>query len=142
MAALNFSNMGRNDLDAPAQGNGQAQGQKKPAAKIWLNYGITITVPTDDGGTEEVFVSAFGVPVDNIEPPKPYTGQNPRMRRIAEAKAMVYHAVYNGGMELEPGAVTPVNGLEAELRRVGVAQTPSTSENPMLEQIEARLKIG
>lgn len=137
---LNFTAMGRKDLEAPDQGSNQ--NQKRPAATIWLNIGTTVELPAEGGGTEEVFVNVFGVPVDNVEAPKPYTGKNERMRQISEVKTMLYQAMLNGGTELDPGVVVPVNGLDLELRKVGAAQAPTAADNDMLKQLSNRIKIG
>lgn len=121
---------------APAAAN------QKPKAQNWANFGATFEMPDGNGGVENVFVSIFGVPVDTLDPVKPYTGNNQRMRHITEAKALMLSMLQGAAAEMEPGQALPVNGFEIELRRVGAVQVSAEGENPALEQIASRFKIG
>lgn len=137
MSNLDFLKVQPTAQTAPA-----AAPAPKKTAENWLNFGRTFTFPDGNGGTEEVFVSAFGVPVDLMSEPKPYTGKNERMRHINEAKTLMLKLVQEAAAAMASGDALPVNGLEAELRRVGVAQASAEGENPALAQIASTISIG
>jgi len=137
MSKLDFSRMGASvNLGAPTP-----QAQRK-AANIWLNVGVEVDMPTDDGGTEPVFISAFGVPVDVLDDVKPYTGKSDRMRLITAIKAQIVEAFKEEYASLEPGASIPVNGLKLELRRVGVAQAPAAADAEVLGGVSNLIRFG
>lgn len=139
MSNLDFLKVNRNVATAPAAG---ASTNERPKAQVWANFGATFIMPDGNGGTENVFVSVFGVPVDTLDPVKPYTGKNERMRHITEAKALMLEMMQNAAAEMPSGEALPINGLEVELRRVGAVQSSAEGENPALEQIATRFKIG
>lgn len=139
MSNLNFANMGGNV--APIN-HAQAPAQQRPKAKVWANLGKTFHLPDGNGGTEPVFVSVFGFPVDTMEDFAPYTGKNERMRHISEAKTLMLKMFQDAGGATNPGEGISVAGLETELRRVGEAQASASGANPMLEQIAGTLKFG
>lgn len=137
---MDFSTLGKTSTEqAPAADASKAP---RPKAKVWANVGKNFELPDGNGGTESVFVSAFGFPVDTSEKPQPYTGKNERMRHMSEAKILIWNAMFESGNNMDQGTSLPINGLDMELRRVGEAQDSAPGANSMLEQIASSLKIG
>jgi hypothetical protein len=101
---------------------GSTAREKKPAAKIWLNFGYNRPVTDAQGQASTVFVSLpFGIPVDTQDT-KDLKGST-NMVQLRKWQNELLEEVVRIGNELQPGderilAFDGTNGLAIQIRRV------------------------
>lgn len=133
--ALNFGAQVSNIR--PGQNNNS--GDRKPA-ETWLNIGMTVPIKQEDGSFVETFVSALGIPLDNVELPT-MRGNSETYAQVVQAKRAMITAIMDKLAGVEKGAEDALFGFEVQVRRVGDKAEPEQTEASasILDLISARL---
>lgn len=134
--ALNFAQFAKTAAAAQPEA-----AKERKTAQVWMNIGITVPMPREDGTTEDVFVSVpFGLAIDTMEDVAIRGGKD--WQFMAQAKNWLLAELKKAGEALEPGQVTSIEGLEIQLRRVGAAAAPAEGDNPLLAAMSDRFKAA
>ena len=108
-------------------------GNKKPAAKIWLNVGYTSVDPTTG---ESTFISLpLGIPLDTMEM-KPVTGTNEDYKQLLQAKNALLEMLQTVSAQVDSGGEEIIADLEVQMRRVATVDVPSVGDNPHLSALK------
>ena len=130
--ALNF----QASAPTPAAGG---KNTSRPEAQAWLNVGITVPMPQEDGSTQDVFVSLpFGLAVDTMEPTAA-RGNNAEWHQMVQAKNWLLAEIQKMAQGMTPGQEEIVTGLQLQLKRVGKPEAINPGENPFLKLMAAKL---
>lgn len=108
---------------------------ERKASDFWLNIGCTI----DGTDGKPVFVSLpQGLALDDMKP-QAIKGNNQDWIHLAQTKNALLEAVQNAAGGLKPGERKVID-LQVEIyRRAEPEQKGSTSDNPLLASLTARL---
>jgi hypothetical protein len=111
---------------SPLRPGQSAQGERAPA-QTWLNIGMTVPVKQPDGTVVETFVTALGIPLDNVEMPE-MRGNSETYAQVVQAKRAMIRAIMDKLAGVEAGTETAVHGFEVQVRKVGEKAEPEITE--------------
>jgi hypothetical protein len=135
--ALNFGNLGAGARPVAAEAQNE-----RPQATIWLNIGMTVPIPNDQGEIVDTFVSLpFGLPIDTMNE-KPITGSSADWHNLVQAKNFLLEQLKEAGASLQPGQEEMIEGLQIQLRKVGQPVAKAPGENPLLAAMAGKLKVA
>jgi hypothetical protein len=122
---------------APARG-AQNQRQDRPEAKVWLNLGIDVEIPLENGETKTVFIPLpKGIAIDTMEPAEEKGSDE--WVELMRARNLVLNALKTEGLAVEPGKTKRIN-LVAEMRHVaGPVAVKPVGESPLLSALVGKL---
>jgi len=116
----------------------------RPKAQVWLNVGRTYQIPNPETGeVEDVFIALpVGIPLDTMEHME-VRGSNKNWAHMVQAKNWLLDQLQTLGEGVEAGGEEVIDGLQIQVKRVGKAPAPSTSDNPFLTAMQgnAALKV-
>jgi hypothetical protein len=117
-----------------------AQGEKRPPAQTWLNIGMTVPVEQEDGSVVDTFVTALGIPLDNVELPE-MRGNSATYAQVVQAKRAMIRAIMDKLAGVEAGTETAMHGFEVQVRKVGEKAEPEVTDAgaSILDLISKRL---
>lgn len=135
--ALSFTSNPLAQNNAPKAG-AQQQQQDAPKAEVYLNVGVTISLPNAEGVEEELFVSLpFGLALDTMNEAQ-MRGSSADYHQLVQAKNQLLAALQKQAETLESGQEEPVPYLEVRARRTGAVAEPKAGENPILAAMTAK----
>lgn len=118
---------------APAANNAQ-----RPQAEIFINVGIPVQMPNEQGEMEEVFLSLpYGLALDNMSE-LVIRGNNQQWNDQAAARNELLKALVKMGSSLEAGTGTGLPKLQVQLYR-RKEQVEHTASNNAVSQILSAL---
>jgi hypothetical protein len=120
-------------LTSPAS-NQSKSSEDRPKAELYLNIGVTIAVPSEETGeTENMFISLpLGIPLDTLK----MVNSN---SNLAQAKNYLIKTLQEQGAQLQPGETIMIDGVAAEMRRVGEPTEGDPETNPLLAAMVSTL---
>lgn len=119
--------------------NGRATNNtQRPQAEIFLNVGITVQLPNEEGEMVDTFLSLpFGLPLDTMNE-LVIRGNNTQWNEQAAARNELLKALVKMGESLEAGSGTELPKLQVQLYR-RKAQEEHIASNNAMSQILAAL---
>ncbi|AIX12365.1 single-strand DNA-binding protein [Escherichia phage Pollock] len=119
--------------------NGKATNNtQRPQAEIFLNVGITVQLPNEEGEMVDTFLSLpFGLPLDTMNE-LVIRGSNAQWNGQAAARNELLKALMKMGESLEAGSGTELPKLQVQLYR-RKAQEEHIASNNAMSQILAAL---
>ena len=120
-------------IAAAIGGNTSAKEEKKAAAMIYLNIGITIPLPNQQGEMVDTFVSLpFGLPLDTMTK-MVAKGNNQEWNQLVDLKNGLLEALTKLGNTQEPGTGKVLPKLECQIfhRKEASTEPAATSANAM-----------
>lgn len=133
---IEFGNFNSNRT-APANNS-----DDRPKAEVWLNIGLTVPLPQEDGSTVDTFVALpVGIPLDTMEE-MAMRGNNENWHQMVQAKNWLLAELKKAAKGIKPGADDLVKGLEIQIKRVGQAEAPASGENPILAAMADRFTVA
>lgn len=119
--------------------NGKATNNtQRPQAEIFLNVGITVQLPNEEGEMVDTFLSLpFGLPLDTMNE-LVIRGNNAQWNEQAAARNELLKALVKMGESLEAGSGTELPKLQVQLYR-RKAQEEHIASNNAMSQILAAL---
>lgn len=122
-------------------------GRPYDKAKVWLNIGITIQVPNEDGELVDKFVSLpMGLALDNMDPIETKPSDTPEWVEEVRMRNLLLSVLKaeTRSDKLAPGQTAMLNlPLKAQARRVpeASAETP-VGESPALSALARALGLA
>lgn len=119
--------------------NGRATNNtQRPQAEIFLNVGITVQLPNEEGEMVDTFLSLpFGLPLDTMNE-LVIRGNNTQWNEQAAVRNELLKALVKMGESLEAGSGTELPKLQVQLYR-RKAQEEHIASNNAMSQILAAL---
>lgn len=119
--------------------NGKATNNtQRPQAEIFLNVGITVQLPNEEGEMVDTFLPLpFGLPLDTMNE-LVIRGNNAQWNEQAAARNELLKALVKMGESLEAGSGTELPKLQVQLYR-RKAQEEHIASNNAMSQILAAL---
>jgi hypothetical protein len=119
--------------------------EEKESTKIWLNVGVRVADPENEGQFIQLNLS-LGIPCDKMKPlaiPKDKDGRNPMFKAQRQAQAKLLEQFQTGVMaKLKPGQRLHLPQFSVEAYHVEPGETLETadlSENPFLASLQAQM---
>lgn len=131
MATMN-ANSAASLISAALAGNTAAKEEKKAAAMVYLNVGITIPLPNQQGEMVDTFVSLpFGLPLDTMSK-MVAKGNNQEWNQLVDLKNGLLEALTKLGNTQEPGTGKVIPKLEVQVfHRKETSEPQAASGNAM-----------
>ena len=119
-------------IAAAIGGNTSAKEEKKAAAMIYLNIGITIPLPNQQGEMVDTFVSLpYGLPLDTMSK-MVAKGNNQEWNTLVELKNGLLQALTSLGNSQEPGTGKVIPKLDVQVfHRKEISEPQAASGNAM-----------
>lgn len=136
MAILNGNNA--SSIIGAALNGRAANNTQRPQAEIFLNVGITVQLPNEEGEMVDTFLPLpFGLPLDTMNE-LVIRGNNAQWNEQAAARNELLKALVKMGESLEAGSGTELPKLQVQLYR-RKAQEEHIASNNAMSQILAAL---
>lgn len=131
MATINNSNEARSIIGAAlgGKGAGRQQSGDRPQAEFFINVGVTVPMPDEEGNMVDTFLSLpYGLPLDTMSE-LVIRGNNEVWNNQAAARNELLKALVKMGGELEVGSGQELPKLQVQLyrRKEQTEHTASTS---------------
>lgn len=136
MAILNGNNA--SSIIGAALNGRAANNTQRPQAEIFLNVGITVQLPNEEGEMVDTFLPLpFGLPLDTMNE-LVIRGNNAQWNEQAAVRNELLKALVKMGESLEAGSGTELPKLQVQLYR-RKAQEEHIASNNAMSQILAAL---
>lgn len=136
MAVLNGNNA--SSIIGAALNGRAANNTQRPQAEIFLNVGITVQLPNEEGEMVDTFLPLpFGLPLDTMNE-LVIRGNNAQWNEQAAVRNELLKALVKMGESLEAGSGTELPKLQVQLYR-RKAQEEHIASNNAMSQILAAL---
>ena len=136
MATLNSATNASSIIGA-ALGNKPAGGAARPQAEIFINVGITVQMPNEEGEMVDTFLSLpFGLPLDNMNE-LIIRGNNAQWNEQAAARNELLKALVKMGESLDAGTGSELPKLQVQLYRRKAQEEHVASNNAMAQILSA-----
>ena len=117
-------------ISAALEGNAPTKADK-PQAMLYLNVGVTLPLPNEQGEIIPTFVSLpFGLPLDTMSK-MVAKGSNPSWNSLVEMKNSLLEALVTLGNAQEPGSGKMLPKLEIQIFHRKEQAEPVASANSM-----------
>ncbi|ECQ2933722.1 hypothetical protein PJM40_0011 [Salmonella phage vB_SenP_UTK0002] len=136
MAVLNGSNNASSIIGA-ALGGKPAAGAQRPQAEVFINVGINVQMPNEEGEMVDTFLSLpFGLPLDTMNE-LVIRGNNQQWNEQAAARNELLKALVKMGEALDAGTGTEMPKLSVQLYRRKAQEEHQASNNAMAQILAA-----
>lgn len=126
---------------AKANNRGRSTSADFVPSEHWANIGVFVNLPSEDGGTERVFISlGRGIPLDDLDEEAIRT-KNPRWRQILKIRNSMLRKLKEASENLEAGTSQDVTGLSVQISRANSSNV-SEEEFDEADDMTANITFG
>lgn len=137
MATLNSATNASSIIGAALGNKASGPASARPQAEIFINVGITVQMPNEEGEMVDTFLSLpFGLPLDTMNE-LIIRGNNAQWNEQAAARNELLKALVKMGESLDAGTGSELPKLQVQLYRRKAQEEHVASNNAMAQILSA-----
>lgn len=143
---LNFKKAAGDAVNNNSNGGNSRRGNedRKPS-EYWLNFGVMVELPDENGELVETFASCVGAPLDQLKQLEATANAKLSWRCLVEVKNAMAAQIKEVCDSLKPGEAKVFGDgpIQVEIRRKAAAAAQTTEgTNPALQQVAGMFSLA